>query len=74
MYAIKPMAATKEDLLMFHTAGYIDMMELLNHTGGEAGECAPFGKGSYDIALLSTGGVFQAIRAVATQQVRNACT
>jgi acetoin utilization deacetylase AcuC-like enzyme len=49
------------------------MIELLNQQGGEAGECAPFGKGSYDIALLSTGGVFQAVRAVAAGEVRNAC-
>lgn len=73
MFAIKPIAATKAQLQMFHTSGYVEMIELLNQVGGEAGECAPFGKGSYDIALLSTGGVFQAVRAVATGQVRNAC-
>jgi acetoin utilization deacetylase AcuC-like enzyme len=73
LHAIKPIAATKKDLLMFHTTGYVDMIELLNQVGGEAGDCAPFGKGSYDIALLSVGGVFEAIRSVVSGQVRNAC-
>lgn len=40
--------------------------------GGEAGDCATFSKGGYDIALLSTGGVLEAVSAVLKGEVDNA--
>jgi len=40
--------------------------------GGDAGECAPFGPGSFDIALLSAGGVLKGVDAVLDGKVNNA--
>lgn len=70
---IEPLPATDEALLRFHTQEYIDRLRTMsNGEGGCAGECAPFSPGAFDIALLSCGGVIQAVEAVVCGSVRNA--
>lgn len=58
--------ATDEDLLRFHTPEYVaKVQQLSDQSGGDAGEHAPFGPGSVNIARLGVGGTTAAIRAVA---------
>lgn len=60
-------------LAQFHTREYIARIrELSAQGGGDAGEITPFGTGSYEIALLSAGGVKCAIEAVVNRQIDNA--
>ena len=70
---IGPREATMEELRRFHTQPYIDRVRALSAaTGGEAGESAPVGRGSYEIALLGAGGCLVAGDAVMAGTVRNA--
>ncbi|MEM9747864.1 MAG: class II histone deacetylase, partial [Actinomycetota bacterium] len=65
--------ATDDDLLRFHTPDYIDrVQELSDARGGDAGEFAPVGPGSSEIARLGVGGTSAAIAAVARGDVDNA--
>ena len=65
--------ATDADLLRFHTPEYIARVrELSGARGGDAGEYAPVGRGSNEIARLGVGGTSAAIAAVARRQVDNA--
>jgi len=65
--------ATDEDLLRFHTAEYINTVQQLSDgDGGDAGEHAPVGRGSAEIARLGVGGTTAAIAAVARGEVDNA--
>ena len=66
-------AATREDLLRVHPAAYLDRLAALSGAGGgDAGEGAPFGPGSYPIAALSAGLAKAAVAAVLAGEVRNA--
>lgn len=70
---IAPRPATMDELLSFHTPGYIERVKTLSAgVGGEAGDSATVGHGSYEIALLSAGGCLAASEAVLGGQVRNA--
>jgi acetoin utilization deacetylase AcuC-like enzyme len=70
---LKPVAATVEEIALFHTLEYIERIrDLSNDRGGDAGELTPFGPGSYEIALLSAGGVITAAEAVWSREVNNA--
>lgn len=70
---IRPRMATREELLRFHTPGYIDRLEAMSReSGGDAGWETPFAKGGFDIALLSAGGVLAAAEAVVDGRVENA--
>jgi acetoin utilization deacetylase AcuC-like enzyme len=70
---IKPEPATLEQLLRFHTSEYLARIEeLSNGQGGDAGGFTIVGRGSYEIALLSTGGVIAAMEAVLRGDVDNA--
>jgi acetoin utilization deacetylase AcuC-like enzyme len=70
---LRPTPARLEDVLRFHTREYVSRLEeLSNDRGGDAGELTPFGPGSYEIAMLSAGGVITAAEAVWSGQVRNA--
>jgi acetoin utilization deacetylase AcuC-like enzyme len=70
---LDPTPATEESVLRFHTKEYIDrIQEMSIRDGGEAGECAPFSPGAYNIALLSAGGVIKAVDAVLDRTVDNA--
>ena len=69
---IPPEAASIEQLHRVHTKDYIEKIKnLSNLSGGDAGEGAPFGKGSFEIASLAAGGVIQLTKAVFEGQVDN---
>lgn len=69
-----PRPATREEIQYYHTAEYVDKIKRLSDAGGgDAGDSAtPFGKGSFEIALLSAGGGITAVDAVMKEEVRNA--
>lgn len=70
---IEPIAISEESLLTFHTREHIEYIkELSTKDGGEAALCTVVGRGSYEIALLSTGGVVTAVDAVLKGDVNNA--
>jgi len=62
---VEPYAATVEDLAPFHPTDYVDLIRGISEAGGgDAGQGAPIGADSYDIALLAAGGVMAAVDAV----------
>ena len=70
---IDPREATEEEILRFHTREYLEKLkELSAGIGGDAGAFTPMGRGSYEIALLSAGGVLAALEAVLDGRVNNA--
>jgi acetoin utilization deacetylase AcuC-like enzyme len=70
---IEPRPASQEQLLRFHTPGYLARLaELSRAGGGDAGEFTPFGAGSYEIACLAAGGAIAAVDAVLDGRVENA--
>ncbi len=73
LHPIAPREATEEELLRFHTADYVAKVKALSsEIGADAGPFAPMGRGSYEIALLSAGGVLAALEAVMAGEVDNA--
>ncbi len=65
--------ASDEDLHLIHTNDYLAEFERLSDSGGgELGEHAPFGQGSYEIAALSAGLAKGAVGAVLAGEQRNA--
>ncbi|MCE9661987.1 class II histone deacetylase [Halomonas sp. M5N1S17] len=69
----KPPAASREDLLRFHTARYLDELEGGDQArGGDAGEAAPYMPGSLAAAQHSAGLAIAAVEAVATGELKNA--
>ena len=55
---VEPRLATVEEICRFHERSYVDHIKALSDdNGGDAGGLTPFGPGSYEIALLSAGGV-----------------
>ena len=71
--AIRPRPATVEELCRVHGRAHVDRVATLSAGhGGDAGEEAPFGHGSYEIALLAAGGVIGAVDAVLQGAVGNA--
>jgi acetoin utilization deacetylase AcuC-like enzyme len=66
--------ATVEELLRFHTQAHIDRIRAVSDGGGGdgGGGDTPMGKGSYEVALLSAGGVIEAVDAVLDGTVDNA--
>lgn len=70
---IAPRPATPEEVLRHHTSDYIDRIRAMSDDrGGDAGMTTPFGAGSYEIALLSAGGVIAAAEAVVDGTLDNA--
>ncbi len=70
---VMPSPLGRKDCLRFHTPAYLDRLrELSSGAGGNAGEETWFGPGSYEIALLSAGGTYAAVRAVVAGEVDNA--
>jgi acetoin utilization deacetylase AcuC-like enzyme len=62
---VKPQAATKEQLLYFHTVKHIENVKALSEgAGGDCGDSAIVSPGSYEIALLSAGGAITAVKTV----------
>ena len=69
---IPPQAASVEQLQRVHTKDYIERVrKMSNLSGGDAGEGAPFGKGSFEIASLAAGGVIQLAKAVWDGKIEN---
>jgi acetoin utilization deacetylase AcuC-like enzyme len=66
-------AATWEDLLRVHPQSYLEKFKALSDAGGgELGDYAPFGPGSFEIACQSAGLALHAIDGVLTGRWRNA--
>ena len=73
LHAIDPREATEQEILRFHTAQYLARVkELSADIGGDAGVFTPMGRGSYEIAVLSAGGVLAALEAMMDGHVDNA--
>jgi len=70
---IEPRAALDHELLRFHTEAHVEHVKSLSEQiAAEGGLSAPMGTGSYEIALLSAGGVIEAVDAVLSGRVSNA--
>jgi acetoin utilization deacetylase AcuC-like enzyme len=70
---LAPRMASEDEVLRVHTPGHLERVKKLSaENGGDAGVLAPFGPGSYEIALLSAGGVIAAVDAVLERRVENA--
>jgi acetoin utilization deacetylase AcuC-like enzyme len=71
---IDPRPATEAELLRFHTPEYVaSVREASAGSGGEGIDGSTvIGKGSYEVALLSAGGVLAAVDAVLDGEVDNA--
>jgi acetoin utilization deacetylase AcuC-like enzyme len=66
-----PYPATPTELSVFHPMDYVDRIRKVSEAGGgDAGQGAPVGADSYDIALLAAGGVMAAVDAVMNGDVR----
>ncbi len=65
--------AGREDLQRVHPADYIDRFKALSdENGGELGVFAPFSRGGFEIACLSSGLAIAALDAVVSGQADNA--
>lgn len=69
---LEPRPATRKEIEMNHSVDYVDRINRLSDAGGDAGEHAIVGPDSYEIALLSAGGVLTAVDAVMNDKVANA--
>lgn len=70
---VRPRLATEEELLRVHTPSYLARLKQLSEEGGgEAGEKAPVGPGSWEIAQLAAGGCLAATDAIMAGTLRNA--
>jgi acetoin utilization deacetylase AcuC-like enzyme len=66
-------AASHEDLLRIHPAGYLQAFKTMSDArGGDLGTEAPFGPGSYEIAALSAGLALAAVEGVLNGRWSNA--
>jgi acetoin utilization deacetylase AcuC-like enzyme len=73
LHPIKARHATEAEILRFHTREHLERVKTLSAgEGGDAGAFSPMGKGSYEIATLSAGGVISAVDAVLNGEVDNA--
>ena len=73
LVALRPRAATVDEILRFHTPTYVDAIRAMSErSGGNAGEATPFAAGAFEIALLAAGGTITAVDAVLDGRVRNA--
>jgi acetoin utilization deacetylase AcuC-like enzyme len=70
---IEPRPATFEEVTAAHDPAYVTRIQAESAKGwGEAGDFAPFGPGSYEVAMLAAGGAITAVDAVLHQRVSNA--
>ena len=68
---VQPRLASREEIERFHTPGYVARVERLSAEGtGDAGEGAPVGPGSFDVARLAVGGALTAVDAVQSGNLR----
>lgn len=69
---IKPRMAEDEDILRVHTERHLrHVREVSNNGGGDIGVITVCASGSYEIAMLSAGGVLAAVDAVLNGTVEN---
>lgn len=72
LYLISPRSATKAEIEAVHFPNYIKKVkELSDSVGGDAGELAIVGNGSYEIAKLSAGGALSGVDSVMKNEVDN---
>jgi acetoin utilization deacetylase AcuC-like enzyme len=70
---LRPRPADDDELCRFHTAEYVERVKRLSKEGhGDAGEFAPVGPSSFEIAALAAGGCLVAVDAVLEGAVDNA--
>jgi acetoin utilization deacetylase AcuC-like enzyme len=70
---LRPRPATRDELLRFHTAEYLDRVRRLSEEGhGEAGVAAPVGAATYDVSVLAVGGCLVAVDTVLDEDADNA--
>ncbi len=70
---VAPRPAARADLERVHTAAHVDhVRQVCLDGGGDAGEFAPAGPATYDVALLAAGGALVAVDAVMSGRLRNA--
>ena len=70
---LKPRAATEDEIARVHTRKHIDAIRAMSDSGGgDASYLSPFGRNSFEIALLSAGGAIVAVDAVLKGEVENA--
>ena len=77
LVTIRPRPATVEEVCRYHTPAYVERIrrESAGHGGNAAGsddDVVPFGRGSYEAALLAAGAVIEGIDAVLDGRVDNA--
>ena len=73
LFKISPRKATKDEILYFHTENHFEKIKSLNNSiTVDAGITAPTGIGTFDIALLATGGVLEATDKILEGKVNNA--
>lgn len=71
LHFLDPEPATREQILAIHTRDYLERLEPMNETGGDAGGLSPFGPGSVDIAKLSAGAVITLVDGIMSGKVDN---
>jgi acetoin utilization deacetylase AcuC-like enzyme len=65
--------ATEAEVLRLHTPAYLERLRAESAAqGGDAGELTPFGRGSYEVAMLAAGGCIEAVDATLDERVDNA--
>ena len=70
---LKPRSATEDEIARVHTREHIEKIKAMSASGGgDASYMSPFGRGSFEIALLSAGGAIRALDAVMRGEVKNA--
>jgi acetoin utilization deacetylase AcuC-like enzyme len=70
---VRPRPATEAEILRIHSPEYVARLKQMSaEGGGEAGEKAPVGPGSWEIALLAAGGCLVAADAVVSGALDNA--
>ena len=70
---LRPRLAARDELLRFHTAGYLERVAALSAAGhGDAGTFAPVGPCTYEIAVLAAGACLTAVDAVLAGELDNA--
>jgi acetoin utilization deacetylase AcuC-like enzyme len=71
---VDPRPATVDEVCRFHDRAYVERIrEQSAATGGDGGDgSTPFGQGSFEVALLSAGGIIAAVDAVLDGTVSNA--
>ncbi|MCL2377315.1 MAG: hypothetical protein FWC76_07990, partial [Defluviitaleaceae bacterium] len=69
---VRPVPATEAQLQYFHTKRHVENVKQLSQIGGgDCGDSAIVGPGSYEIAALSAGGAIQAVKTVVESDTIN---